>query len=440
MRVTDAYLHLIRRAFVVLLVMASIFVCAFSCCGSGRIMPYASETADADYAAKLSQMGLLSDPQNNDPLDRKIGITMVLKLMGYDQAAVNSGVYGEAGRFSDVPKWFSGYADLAYELNIANGTATGRFSPNSPLSEKQLVCFLLRALGYDVESSWKDADGIAKRIGLIRGDYTLGNAQIRKKEAAEFIFKAMSKKSADSSQYLGMSLINKGAISERDAISSGLLEQVSGNLEFTSIAKDPHAGIVPVINDKNVNSQGAGKSFDDLKKEYNIYGDELSADEKKLAKLVNDYRMSLGLPALKISKSLTKVARYHVLDSNVNSPENQIAANGEKGSLHSWSDKGEGLWKPVIYTKDHKYSWLMWSKPRELSDYEGDGYEISCWKRTGMTPALALKLWKTSPTHHSLIISDGVWKDLTCMGVSIRNKYAHIWFGEAADPAGYYSY
>ena len=80
----------------------------------------------------------------------------------------------------------------------------------------------------------------------------------------------------------------------------------------------------------------------------------------------------------------------------------------------------------------------MWSKPREITNYTGNGYEISA-KYSGMiSPETALNLWKNSPGHNQVMSTQGMWSDLKTMGVSIDGHYAHVWFGSDADPDGYY--
>lgn len=162
---------------------------------------------------------------------------------------------------------------------------------------------------------------------------------------------------------------------------------------------------------------------------------ELTEDEKELAILINQYRESLNLKPLTVSKSLTKVARTHVNDSNFHHPENGTDARGIKGNLHSWSDKGP--WKAVSYTSDHKYSHLMWSKPSELTPYRGNGFEISY--RSGFpTPKSVLDGWRSSPGHNTVIIGEGPWSTLNTMGIGINGNYSHVWFGKENDPEGYY--
>lgn len=162
----------------------------------------------------------------------------------------------------------------------------------------------------------------------------------------------------------------------------------------------------------------------------------VSEKEAKLYYIINAYRESKGLQKLSFSKSLTIVARTHVSDSNTYTPENQRDSRGMQGNLHSWSNHGS--WTPMVYTSDHEYAANMWSKPRELTSYTGNGYEISSWYSGNITPEDALDLWKNSSGHNAVMTTQGNWSDLKTMGVAIDGRYAHVWFGSAADPAGYY--
>lgn len=162
----------------------------------------------------------------------------------------------------------------------------------------------------------------------------------------------------------------------------------------------------------------------------------VSEKEAKLYYIINAYRESKGLQKLSFSKSLTIVARTHVSDSNTYTPENQRDSRGMQGNLHSWSNHGS--WTPMVYTSDHEYAANMWSKPRELTSYTGNGYEISSWNSGNITPEDALDLWKNSSGHNAVMTTQGNWSDLKTMGVAIDGRYAHVWFGSAADPAGYY--
>ncbi|ADH98370.1 CAP and S-layer homology domain-containing protein [Salisediminibacterium selenitireducens] len=166
-----------------------------------------------------------------------------------------------------------------------------------------------------------------------------------------------------------------------------------------------------------------------------VLSSELSVEERELANLINDYRVSLGLEPLKLSVSMTQVARSHVNDSNLHSPERAAP----ECNLHSWSANGD--WSPVCYTSDHANASGMWDKPYEITDgvYNGSGYEISVWASNGMTAERALSLWQSSPAHDNVIIGDGYWSNLTVMGISVKGNYSHVWFGTEDDPAGYFN-
>ena len=183
---------------------------------------------------------------------------------------------------------------------------------------------------------------------------------------------------------------------------------------------------------------------------------ELSAKEKELIKLVNDYREQHGKKRLKVSKSLMKVARTHINDLNMNFDihNRPVDARGIEGNLHSWSNKGN--WTPVVYTKDHEYSKLMHNKPKEIAGYNQDGFEVAAGGVSTLTPQYALELWQNSPSHNDVILSQNGWADptpelaengftgLSNMGVAINGKYACIWFTNnnngVVDPMGYFEF
>lgn len=195
-------------------------------------------------------------------------------------------------------------------------------------------------------------------------------------------------------------------------------------------------------NQSNENNKPGKPSSEADKPERSPKADKLMAQgltekEAMLYLLISEYRASLGLPVLPLSKSLTEVARAHVKDSNANHPENQVNADGVKGNFHSWSANGN--WSPVIYTSDHKQAKGMWSKPSELTAYKGYGFEISVGGTGALSPQDALNSWKGSPDHNSVILTNDTWRSLKVMGVGIDGDYAHVWFGKETDPAGYYT-
>ena len=155
----------------------------------------------------------------------------------------------------------------------------------------------------------------------------------------------------------------------------------------------------------------------------------LTAQEKVLYDMIMEYRKEKGLPNIPISKSLTLVAQTHAKDLQDNNPVTR------RCNLHSWS--GKGSWSRCCYTEDHKKARCMWDKPKELTNYQGNGYEIAHWHSLAATPISSLGGWKKSKGHNMLLINRGIWKKVKwkAIGIGIHKNYAVVWFGEEADNA-----
>ncbi len=158
-------------------------------------------------------------------------------------------------------------------------------------------------------------------------------------------------------------------------------------------------------------------------------GDCISAGESRLLSLIMDYRRSRGLRAVPVSRSLSRVARMHARDLSENPPRGEC-------NMHSWSSSTK--WSACCYTPNHARSQCMWNKPRELSRYPGNGYEISYGGSMHADPEGALHGWQGSTGHNSVIINAGIWSSHPwgAIGAGIVGGYAVVWFGEETDPEG----
>jgi len=156
----------------------------------------------------------------------------------------------------------------------------------------------------------------------------------------------------------------------------------------------------------------------------------LSAEESKIYEQLNAYRKQYNLPRIPLSASLSVVAQTHVKDLEINQP---VQGNC---NLHSWSDKGS--WSACCYTNDHANAKGMWNKPKELSAYPGDGFEIAYWQSDGANAISAIAGWKKSTPHNNMMINRDIWKKLTwnACGIGVYGNYAVVWFGREKDPAG----
>ena len=157
----------------------------------------------------------------------------------------------------------------------------------------------------------------------------------------------------------------------------------------------------------------------------------LPPQASRLANLINGYRAELGLRAVPLSRSLTQVAEAHVRDLEASTRPSQC-------NMHSWSSAGS--WSSCCYTEDHAQARCMWEKPREITTriYSGSGYEIAYGGGGQVTPDGALASWKRSRGHNEVIVNQGIWSssEWRAMGVAISSRFALVWFGKLADPAG----
>jgi hypothetical protein len=156
----------------------------------------------------------------------------------------------------------------------------------------------------------------------------------------------------------------------------------------------------------------------------------VTTEEMKLYNLIMTYRAEYGLPEIPLSKSLSYVAHQHAWDLEVNQPVNGNC------NMHSWSAKGP--WTACCYTPDHKQAKGMWEKPKELTTYQGYGFEISCGGGADLDAEVALESWQGSVHHNDVILNKDIWKPYTwnAIGVAIYGKYAVVWFGKETDEAG----
>lgn len=161
------------------------------------------------------------------------------------------------------------------------------------------------------------------------------------------------------------------------------------------------------------------------------YSQILTDEERKLYNIIMQYRKEKGLSQIPLSFSLTHVAQTHVKDLVNNKPD---VGNC---NTHSWSSNGP--WSACCYTSDHAQSELMWSKPRELTTYNGNGYEIACGSNGCcsdfiMTADYALASWKKSSAHNAVIINQGIWDDKwNAIGIGLYKGFAVVWFGNEID-------
>jgi len=153
----------------------------------------------------------------------------------------------------------------------------------------------------------------------------------------------------------------------------------------------------------------------------------ITQDETILFNMINDMRRQNKLPSIPLSPDLCKVAHVHIADLIKWKPQ-------DKGcSLHSWS--GSGKWTACCNTKEVFGIQCMKSKPREITGYKGDGYELIYWGEDKATPAEAAELWKQVDASSDMILGRAKWTgyNWTALGVGIKEGYAILWLGDSVN-------
>ncbi|MGF1532951.1 MAG: SPOR domain-containing protein [Bernardetiaceae bacterium] len=154
----------------------------------------------------------------------------------------------------------------------------------------------------------------------------------------------------------------------------------------------------------------------------------LSADEMKLYTLIDNYRKGSQLHKVPLSRSLCYVAKLHAMDL----AHNRQA--GETCSIHSWSGKATE-WQACCYEAGNAQKVLcMYEKPKQLTSYTGNGYEIITVGAS--SPEQAMTDWQENPSQYgAVIVNTDDWAafDWSAVGVAIYDKYTVVWFGETSD-------
>ncbi|MHB8765167.1 MAG: CAP domain-containing protein [Deferrisomatales bacterium] len=165
----------------------------------------------------------------------------------------------------------------------------------------------------------------------------------------------------------------------------------------------------------------------------------LQPEEQALARLLNEHRRARGLPAVRLSRSLSLVARWHAIDLQENDAASGADAQGVPCGLHSWSSRGP--WTAVCATGDEASTARLRAKPRELTDhlYPGDGVELVYRVADdGADAAGAASRWLAGAAETALLSEAGPWAGAhwAALGVGIHRGHAVVWLGDRPDPWG----
>ena len=156
----------------------------------------------------------------------------------------------------------------------------------------------------------------------------------------------------------------------------------------------------------------------------------VSKAEYKLYTMINEHRTANDLPELSLSISLSYVAVTHVADLVNNNPDTSIC------NLNSWSNKGD--WTPCCHNNYVPKSECILGKPRELTNYRGEGHELAYWEPVPVNPDSLLAFWTSIKETNDFLLNLEQWDKYKwrAVGIGILEGYAVIWVGELPDREG----
>ena len=223
-----------------------------------------------------------------------------------------------------------------------------------------------------------------------------------------------------------------------DSDTTGTTNNENAAVTGARVKEDAALGSAPLMSSEDAAEGPAGRGAVTTS---DVAGVCLSAAEGDLARMVNEYRASLNLPPLQISKSLSLVAQQHAWDTVNNSNAWPAPPAGKTCNMHSWSGNvnpalQQGTWTANCYTSDHANAQGMWNKPGQIAGFPGEGVENSFASSGTASASGALTAWKNSPGHNNVITQQGGWGPMASMGIGMLGGVAHLWLSWVADPAG----
>ena len=123
-----------------------------------------------EEAIDLKILGLLANSPDNFELDRAPnrveGAIMLIRLLGKEEQALQT---SSSHPFRDVPSWANKYISYMYQNELSKGVGAKAYGSSQPLSAKQYVTFVLRALGYKdgTDFNYNQALDKARELGLL---------------------------------------------------------------------------------------------------------------------------------------------------------------------------------------------------------------------------------------------------------------------------------
>lgn len=210
-------------------------ILALALCTPLPAMASGDSPASRDRADKLAALHLFRGTGVNPDgtrvynLDktptRLQGLIMLTRLLGLEDDAL---AYDAVSPFDDVAGDGAKYVAYAWRSGFTNGTTSTTFEPNSPLTARGYVAFLLRALGYSEEDgdfAWGGQMDFAASLGLMAGGAgrKLEAASLNRGDMVDLSYAALTCRMKGSSKTLAEKLLSDGVFTQQEGNAAGVL-------------------------------------------------------------------------------------------------------------------------------------------------------------------------------------------------------------------------
>ena len=124
---------------------------------------------------------------------RAQGVTMLVRLLGKEAAALNG---SWSTPFTDVPDWAKPYVGYAYENGLTNGVSATEFAPAASIRATEYLTLVLRSMGYvsGEDFDWDRAWVLSNKLEITDGEYKSLNDPFDRGDVAWISLRALDAK------------------------------------------------------------------------------------------------------------------------------------------------------------------------------------------------------------------------------------------------------
>ena len=209
----------------------------------GEEPPADSGGMTEEAAKRLHILGVMSGVGRNPdgtvdfaldkPITRQEAVTLIARAAGYDQAGADMDF---PHPFEDVSDFAQGSVGFAYRKGITNGVSKTSFNAAAPMTGRELVTFMLRALGYGDDFVWSDACAFSDSVGLTDGELGQGLETVTRGDAAAIVWKLLTTAPKGLEKNYLSRLVETGALTRETVAEAGLESALYPNLPASADA------------------------------------------------------------------------------------------------------------------------------------------------------------------------------------------------------------